>query len=78
MLSQFTPGARLLLQDLFVTETDIHPDAENKILRINVNDVSRPAAGRSLRALFEKLNEVEIIYPGTDMRFVYCFRAGSS
>ncbi len=66
-----TPAARRLLQDLFVTEADILPDAENKILRIKVHGASRPAANRSLQSLFEKLNETEIIYPGTDMRLMY-------
>lgn len=66
-----TPAARRLLQDLFVTEADIFPDAENKVLRIQVHGASRPAANRSIRSLFAKLNEAEIIYPGTDMRLIY-------
>jgi hypothetical protein len=66
-----TPAARRLLQDLFVTEADILPDAENKILKIKVHSASRPAANRSFQSLFEKLNEAEIIYPGTNMRLIY-------
>jgi hypothetical protein len=66
-----TAAARCLLQNLFVTEADILPDAENKILRIKVHGASRPAANRSLQSLFEKLNETEIIYPGTDMQLIY-------
>lgn len=65
------PAARRLLQDLFVTEADILPDAENKILRIRVHSASRPAANKALQLLFEELNESEIIYPGTDMRLIY-------
>ena len=44
------PAARRLLQDLFVTEADILPDAENKILRIRVHGASRPAANRSYQS----------------------------
>jgi len=66
-----TPAARRLLQDLFKTEADILPDAENKILRIKVHGASRPAANKALRLLFEELNEAKIIYPGTDMRVIY-------
>lgn len=66
-----TPAARRLLQDLFVTEADILPDAENKILRIRVHSASRPAANKALQLLFEELNEAEIIYPGTDMILSY-------
>jgi hypothetical protein len=66
-----TPAARRLLQDLFVTEADILPDAENKILQIKIHCASRPAVNKSLQSLLEKLNEAEIIYPGTDMKLVY-------
>jgi hypothetical protein len=66
-----TPKARRLLQDLFMMEADILPDAENKLLRIRVHSASRPAANKSLQSLFEQLNETEQIYPATDMRVVY-------
>ena len=66
-----TPAARRLLQDLFVTEADILPETENKLLRVKVHAASRPAANKLLRELFEKLNESEIIYPGTDMQLIY-------
>ena len=65
------PAARRLLQSLFMTEADILPDPENKILQIRVHGASRPAANGALQSLFEKLNEAEIIYPGTDMRLIY-------
>ncbi len=60
-----------LLQDLFATEADILPEAENNILRVRVHNASRPAANRSYDKLFEKLNETNTRYPGTDMRIVY-------
>ncbi len=66
-----TPAARRLLQDLFVTEADILPDPENKVLRIQVHGASRPAANRSILSLFTKLNEAGIYYLGTQMRLVY-------
>lgn len=64
-------SARRLLQDLFVSEADILPDLETKQLKIRVHNASRPAANRALFPLFEKLNEAEVIYPGTDLRIVY-------
>jgi len=66
-----SPAARRLLQDLFVTESDILPDPENKQLNIRVHSASRPAANRALAQLFEHLNKAEVNYPGTDMRLVY-------
>jgi hypothetical protein len=62
---------RGLLQDLFATEADILPEAENNILRVCVHNASRPAADRSYDKLFKKLNETNTRYPGTDMRIVY-------
>jgi hypothetical protein len=66
-----TPEARQLLQDLFVSEADIIPDTVNKKLRVKVHAGSRPAVNKLLQELFEKLNESEIIYPGTDLQLTY-------
>jgi transposase len=63
--------ARQLLQNLFVTEADILPDAENHRLFVRIHNASTPTANRSLSVLLEKLNEAEIKYPGTDMLIVY-------
>ena len=66
-----TAAARQLLIDLFSTEADILPDKDKKILRVRIHGASRPAANRSLDKLLTRLNESEIIYPGTDMRMCY-------
>lgn len=66
-----SPQARKLLQDLFITEADIFPDAESKLLRVRVHYASRPATNRTLCALFELLNNAEIIFPDTDMKIIY-------
>jgi hypothetical protein len=66
-----TAEARRLLQTLFVTEADIYPEAENKLLRVRVHNASRPSANQSLARLFEQLNETKTQYPGTDLRVVY-------
>jgi hypothetical protein len=68
-------AARCLLQDLFVTEADILPDPENKLLYVRIHGASRPSANRSLAGLMGQLNEIQIQYPGTDMRIVYELRA---
>ena len=66
-----TAAARSLLQTLFVTEADILPEPENQLLRIRVHGASTPAANRALLQLVEKLNEFEVLYPGTEMRLTY-------
>ena len=58
-------AARTLLQNLFVTEADILPDPEKKVLLVRVHNASRPAANRALQQLMVKLNEAEMKYPGT-------------
>lgn len=68
------PAARTLLQNLFVTEADILPDLENKQLLICLHSASRPAANRSLERLLVKLNEAQVVYPGTDLLLVYELR----
>jgi len=39
--------------------------------RIKVHAGSRPAVNKYLSNLFEKLNEMKMIYPGTDIQLVY-------
>lgn len=62
---------RRLLQNLFVTEADVLPELENGLLRVRVHSASRTAANRALAQLFDRLNETEVQYPGTDMRVCY-------
>ncbi len=51
-----TAAARRLLQDLFMTNTDLFRDAE--IQRIAVHAACRPAANRYLRRLFYKFKKL--------------------
>lgn len=67
-------ASRALLQNLFVTDADILPDPENKILLVRIHNASRPAANRSLEVLFSKLNGARVNYPGTELRLVYELR----
>jgi len=66
-----TPAARRILQDLFITEADILLDTNAKILTVRVHKASRPAVNRALSLLFKRLNNSEVIYPGTDMQIFY-------
>ncbi len=65
------PAARRILQDLFVTEADIHPQAEAKRLWVRVHRSARPAVDRALIDLFTQLNELEVAFPGTDLVLTY-------
>ncbi len=65
------PAARRLLQDLYVTEADVLPRPEKKVLCVRIHNASRPVANTALTKLFDELNAAEVCYPGTDMRMVY-------
>jgi hypothetical protein len=64
-------AARRLLQDLFVREADIRPETDTGQLHIEVHRGSRPAVDRALESLFEHLNEMAFIFPGTDLTLHY-------
>lgn len=68
--------ARRILQDLYVTEADILPKPEQKILLVRVHGASRPAVNRERQKLFLYLNEAELIYPGTEMKIKYELAVG--
>jgi Tfp pilus assembly PilM family ATPase len=53
--------ARALLRDLFVSEADILPDHENKILMVRVHNLSTNALNKKLDKLIEHLNSVKMI-----------------
>lgn len=63
--------ARALLRDLFVSEADILPDHENKILMVRFHNLSTSALDKKLDKLIEHLNSAKMKYPGTDMLLKY-------
>lgn len=64
-------AARALVQALFKTAADLHPDPDAKTLDIRLHTPSTPAAARALRGLFARLNETETTYPGTDLTMIF-------
>ena len=64
-------AARQFLQVLFVTDADIRPDPAAGILHVEIHRGSRPVTDRTLSALLTQLNEMEIIFPGTELIMRY-------
>lgn len=64
-------AARSLLQDLFIADADLRPDAPAGLLHVEVHRGSRPAVDRALASLFSQLNEMELVFPGTDLTLSY-------
>ena len=66
-----SPAARTILQALFRTAADIIPEPDRKRLRVRVHPASRPATDRRLLKLCDQLNEMDMVYPGTDLTLTY-------
>ncbi len=63
--------ARPIVRELFKTEADIAPDLEAKILNVRVHRMTTLRNDNAVKKLFEKLNETETFFPGTDMKLQY-------
>ena len=66
-----TDDARSLLRDLFRSDADLLPDAEQQVLRVQVHPMSNPRSNRAIAHLLEDLNAAQFSYPGTNLRLVY-------
>ena len=64
-------GARSILQDLYMTDADLLPNIEDKLLIVQLHGASRPAINRKIKYLIDHLNEADITYPGTDLKIRY-------
>ncbi|WP_420885431.1 putative transposase [Candidatus Scalindua japonica] len=62
---------RVLLRQIFSTEVDIEPDRENKILNVSLHSLSNERSNKIALKLCKQLNEIETVFPGTEMRLVY-------
>lgn len=64
-------AARRQLQDLFVMDADLRPDPSAGVLHVEIHRGTRPVIDRTLAALFEQLNQMEITFPGTELVLRY-------
>lgn len=62
---------RALLRQIYRTEADLVPDANNKTLTVCLHHLTQAAHDQVLRRLCEELNATETVFPGTDLRLVY-------
>lgn len=63
--------ARVLLQDLFCQEADLHPDESRGQLEVRIHPFSNPRSNRAVEHLLEQLNASEMKYPGTTLTLTY-------
>jgi hypothetical protein len=65
------PASRALLQDLFVTPADLHPDHERNELHVRLHGANTPRRNRQLHVLLDLLNETETTFPGTGLKMKF-------
>jgi len=63
--------ARSLIRDIFLSEADILPDTDNKILNVCIHHTAEARHNRAIEHLVQHLNDTDYKYPGTKltMRF---------
>jgi len=66
-----TDDARALLRQIYKTEADIYPDENSKRLTIKLNGLTNKVSNDTATFLCEKLNEIETLYPGTNLRMEF-------
>jgi hypothetical protein len=62
---------RALLRQIYSTEADLLPDADNKTLTVRLHHLTQAAHDQALVRLCEELTATETIFPGTDLRLIY-------
>ena len=63
--------ARVLLQDLFRQEADLHPDESRGQLEVRIHPFSNPRSNRAIEHLLRQLNAAEMKYPATKLTLTY-------
>jgi len=62
---------RALLRQIYSTEADLLPDADNKTLTVRLHHLTQAAHDQALLGLCNELNATETLFPGTDLRLIY-------
>ena len=63
--------ARALLRQIYSTDVDLFPDAQNKTLTVRLHHLTQAAHDEAVRHLCDELNPTETLFPGTDLRLIY-------
>ena len=67
---------RALLRQIFDTDVDLIPDAEQQTLTVRLHHLTQRAHDEVIRHLCEELNATETLFPGTKFKMIY--KLGSS
>jgi hypothetical protein len=64
--------ARALLRQIYDTEVDLFPHAQNKTLTVRLHHLRQAAHDEAARHLRDELNAAETLFPSADLRSVRC------
>jgi len=67
--------ARSLIRDLFLSEADILPDTDNKILNVCIHHAAEARHNRAIEHLVQHLNDADYRYPGTKLTMKFSLGA---
>ena len=62
---------RALVREMLLTSADILPQPEAHRLLVRLHSLANPRSNEALAKLCNTLNDLEVRYPGTDLRLVY-------
>ena len=60
-----------MLRQVYNTEVDLFPDAQNKTLPVRLHYLTQAAHDEAVRHLCDELNATVTLFPGTDLRLIY-------
>jgi hypothetical protein len=63
--------ARAWLGQIYSTDVDLFPDAQNRTLTVRLHHLTQAAHDEAVRHLCDELNATETLFPGTDLRLIY-------
>lgn len=62
---------RALIREVMAASADIRPEPDQHRLRIRLHSLANPRSNTALAKLCETLTDLNVCYPGTDLRLVY-------
>lgn len=62
---------RKLIKQLFNTPADIISDEKEQTLTIRIRSLSAPRYNKAINELCKILNQIETVFPGTELRMIF-------
>lgn len=62
---------RKLLQELFLTDADIHPDYVAKTITVKLHNQNHRNQDKIIQYLCNELNQTETVFPGSELKLIY-------